>query len=341
MKILNAWQYLKHKRFWNRESVILMYHRIANINYDPRQLTVSPNHFDDHMQILRKLFVPVKLNQINPRIKRFSLKAKKVVVTLDDGYGDNFKNGKPRLERYEIPATFFIVTGVTDSQKEFWWNSLERTILSPEIIPDILNLCISGTEYCWKIKQEGTCLKIDYSQTPNGVPPKNTIISRSQLYSVLLQILSTITAEERNNVLLYLLKWSRQTLNPRQDFLPMTSVDLSALASSALFEIGAHTVNHPILSSLTIDKQKEEIYNSKKFLEDRLNIPIKSFSYPHGEYTNKTLHIVKELKFENACTAFEKTVTRNTNPLLLPRFMIMNWDGDQFQRTLRGWFDNI
>ena len=60
--------------------------------------------------------------------------------------------------------------------------------------------------------------------------------------------------------------------------------------------IGAHTVNHPILSKLRYDEKRYEIGQSIEFIRKLVGV-CKYFSYPHGRvgtYDEDDLNLVKE-----------------------------------------------
>ncbi len=48
-----------------------------------------------------------------------------VVITFDDGYFNNL-HALGVLERFQVPATFFISTGHVEEQKSFWWDVVYR-----------------------------------------------------------------------------------------------------------------------------------------------------------------------------------------------------------------------
>jgi peptidoglycan/xylan/chitin deacetylase (PgdA/CDA1 family) len=60
------------------------------------------------------------------------LPANAAAVTFDDGYADNLKAAKPRLQRAGAPATVFIATGYVGERREFWWDELARIILESD-----------------------------------------------------------------------------------------------------------------------------------------------------------------------------------------------------------------
>ena len=49
-------------------------------------------------------------------------------VTFDDGYRDNYECAFPILQRYRIPATIFLTTGVIDSGEPLWFEQLAEAI---------------------------------------------------------------------------------------------------------------------------------------------------------------------------------------------------------------------
>ena len=71
----------------------------------------------------------------------------------------------------------------------------------------------------------------------------------------------------------------------------------------ASHEIGAHTLTHPDLRSLSKGEKFEEIAGSKKWLEEVLNKEVEMFCYPSGFYDKNDVAIVRNLGFAGARTA--------------------------------------
>lgn len=323
---------------FGRNKVILMYHHVTDPHYDPLRLNVSPGHFQEHMQVIKKYGRPVTMSDMAENMNRFYFGKPPIAVTLDDGYANNFNHARPIFEKADVSATFFIISGGIDSQEEFFWDSLKSIILAPDTIPPVIEISIAGQKYHWGIIPSGPCQSADYSHTISGIPSSDIVLSRFQLYGVILRIMSPLSAEQRQEALVQLARWSGQNLTVRKSHLPMSSEELRSLASCPLFEIGAHTVNHPQLANLPAQKQEEEIHQSKVHLENILGRPVVSFSYPHGSYNEETVKLVERLKFKNACTVVPKLVSRKANPYLLPRFSVRDWDGEEFERNLIDWF---
>src|SRR5271166_86082 len=131
--------------------LILMYHRIVSSECDPWGLSVSPQHFAQHLETLRRFGQPMSLTQTVDALRRRDFSRPSLVVTFDDGYVDNLWNAAPLIERYETPATIFIAPSYIGSRREFWWDELERILLRPKRLPAELRLTTKGRTQVWML----------------------------------------------------------------------------------------------------------------------------------------------------------------------------------------------
>jgi peptidoglycan/xylan/chitin deacetylase (PgdA/CDA1 family) len=99
---------------------------------------------------------------------------------------------------------------------------------------------------------------------------------------------------------------------------------------SAGHQIGAHTCTHPRLSFLSRDQAKEEIFASKKKLEDRFGLPMDHFAYPYGDYNQTTIELVREVGFKTAVTMHRGVNLPNT-----PLFELKRWTARYESRNLK------
>jgi peptidoglycan/xylan/chitin deacetylase (PgdA/CDA1 family) len=259
-------------------ALILLYHRIATLDSDPWILGVAPHHFAEHLEVLRRYSHPMRLQDLTLALERNQLPKQSVVITFDDGYADNLYNAKPTLERYDIPATIFLPTGSIGREREFWWDELDRIFLQPGTLPETLDLTISERKYRWKLDRAAhysreTSLSCRHWRAWEDAPS-----SRHSLYSSLWQLLHVVTEKERDRVMNQLLDWAGMRPMCRPSHRSLTLEEVFALAEEELIELGAHTVTHPVLSSLPEAAQRHEILMSKRRLQDLLNRPVSSFS---------------------------------------------------------------
>jgi hypothetical protein len=94
----------KIKRWFGKRSsegvLVLVYHRVAKTRIDPWSLSVTPEHFAEHLEALRQHAVPLRLQQLSRALAKGTLPGRSVVVTFDDGYADNLYHAKPLDRRW-------------------------------------------------------------------------------------------------------------------------------------------------------------------------------------------------------------------------------------------------
>jgi peptidoglycan/xylan/chitin deacetylase (PgdA/CDA1 family) len=102
----------------------------------------------------------------------------------------------------------------------------------------------------------------------------------------------------------------------------MNAGEVTALADAGM-EIGAHTVTHPILSTLSPEQAWSEISQSKVALERLLGRRIETFAYPNGrpnkDFTGSDVEHVKKAGFRGAVTTGWACATPDADDFLIPR----------------------
>ena len=92
--------------------------------------------------------------------------------------------------------------------------------------------------------------------------------------------------------------------------------------------MGAHTVLHPILAKLSLGEMRDEMKQSKDFLERLLGERVGLFAYPNGkpgeDYDERAVALARELGFDAAVTTARGAATHQTDLFQLPRFT--PWD---------------
>jgi peptidoglycan/xylan/chitin deacetylase (PgdA/CDA1 family) len=108
----------------------------------------------------------------------------------------------------------------------------------------------------------------------------------------------------------------------------MTQADVAALSRQHGIEIGAHTARHPILSRAAPAAQRIEIAESRDVLERWIGAPVRAFAYPNGrpqvDYSQETVDIVRELRFDFAFTMRQAFATPEEPPLERSRFLMLS-----------------
>jgi len=111
---------------YNNKSIpVLMYH---SIDYEKgNELRLPKEQFKEQMKYLKDNgYTTLTLNELyNFLEKNKPIPEKSIVITLDDGYVDNYTNAYPILKELGLNATVFVVTSNIDKDK--------RTLTSEQI----------------------------------------------------------------------------------------------------------------------------------------------------------------------------------------------------------------
>lgn len=328
----------KIRHAFNPKAILLQYHRIAELPLDPHQISVTPDHFWEHLDILRRYAHPIPLHELVQSIGDKHLPNRAVAITLDDGYADNLYNGKPILENYKFPATAFLVTGTIGSSQEYWWDELEGLLLHPGKLPNCLDLKINVSDFHWKLDGAASYEENEFQRQRDwNMEAQVDPGPRQRLFRALWERIRTLDDNERRMTLKELSAWAGANREARETHRILDANEIVSLASSEWIEIGAHTVSHPVLSRLSIEQQQFEIQKSKCDLEQLLGRPVKGFSYPHGQktdYTAQTAALVQEAGFTYACSSLPGEVWPDSDRFQLPRMVVRDWDGEEFSRRL-------
>jgi peptidoglycan/xylan/chitin deacetylase (PgdA/CDA1 family) len=93
---------------------------------------------------------------------------------------------------------------------------------------------------------------------------------------------------------------------------------------SAGHDIGSHSLTHPNLANLGVAEAREQIFGSKKKLEDLFGIPIRHFCYPHGSWTSQVRELVREAGYATAGTTEFGVNTSHTPRFELKRIFCLS-----------------
>ena len=310
------------KIFRNRIQ-ILLYHRVANVASDPQMLCVTPDKFYDQMKFLKKNYNIIALSSINQLLKNHKIPRNSVAITFDDGYQDNLITAIPILEENNIPATFFITSGYIGENKEFYQEALNRIFFLEKQIPKTLNIKINQIEHQY--------LELDQEN------------QKKAAYTTLHKTLRSEKNETRKSIIKELIDWSGACQEPLIDYKNLTLSEIKKISQNSLFEIGAHSVNHLILSGLEENEQRAEIVNSKIHLEKIIDKDVTSFAYPYGtidSYNVDSINILRENNFLLCCSNYSGLIDQNTSRYELPRFLVRDLTIEKFKLFVKNNFLN-
>ncbi|MFO1135791.1 MAG: polysaccharide deacetylase family protein [Rhodoblastus sp.] len=66
-------------------------------------------------------------------------------------------------------------------------------------------------------------------------------------------------------------------------------------------EIGAHSMTHPALDCIPLERAREEILQSRRTIEEALSIEVRSFAYPFGYYSRAVRDLLPVCGYRSGC----------------------------------------
>lgn len=275
-------------------ATILTFHRLGTY-YDPLLLSVSLQRFEEIIASIETISEVTSIEHMLNNLQSQSCEHS-YVLTFDDGYADNLL-----LKKYAekgLPITIYVATGCLD-KGIIWPQLLTQAILTSKI--DFLDLTKEkGGRYDLRTEAERiqTILKINHWLKGK---------ENSKLLDIVQQIV--VMCEPEYDCKELMLTWKEVQL------LHETGV-----------VIGAHTVNHAILSQLSTADAAAEVHDSVKLVQKKLSIesPL-SFAYPNGRTEDFTAAVVEQVA-ECGCSSAVTTIygvnTKSTNKFVLCRIPV-------------------
>lgn len=319
--------------------LILMYHRVGNSAIDPWNLSVSEDNFRQQIECLRTFATPVALREL-PNATRGSSEIPALAVTFDDGYIDNLTVAAPILVKNSVPATVFVVSGYMGERREFWWDELARLLLEPIALPAVPHDLANDLNLA---SNRGTLLYAEAQRQSDRqwrASRQGATSPRLDLFLSIHRHLLRAGEAERNVALKRIAEWAGDGGGARLGFTCCAHEDLRALDAIEGIDIGAHTVTHPLLSTLPPSQQQQEIAQSHSELSLVLGRAVDSFSYPYGDVTDPAKACVSDLSLACACSTRSATVTGDADRYALPRVKVGDWDASTFAKKLSVWLSS-
>ena len=287
---------------------VLIFHRVLP---EPDPLfpdEVDARRFDEMCGWVKAWFNVMPLDAAVARLRDGSLPERAACITFDDGYADNYHVALPILQRHGLTATFFIATGFLDGGR--MWN----------------DTIIESVRAC-KLQ------KIELASLYLGSHGVATIAEKQAAIATLIGQIKYRSVEDRVTITRAVV--AQAQVDPPNNLM-MTSLEVKKMYAAGM-QIGAHTVNHPILAGLTRDEARREIQRSKTTLEELLGDHVGLFAYPNGkpqeDYSAETVEVVRELEFDAAFSTCWGSSALGDDLLQIRRFT--PWDRSKLRFAAR------
>ena len=210
--------------------------------------------------------------------------------SVDDCYRDTYEGVVPLFRRHNAPVTLFVTTGIPDGTLPLWAAGLEDVLLNN----DRVMLEDGGIEVPTdEVKREAFHRIASSWDGPQARTRYATFC-------------------ELNGVDIEAMHWKHA----------ITWEMLEELRHDPLVEIGAHTVSHARISSLSPERARAELQGSRDRLIERLGIPARHFAFPYGRSGDcgpRDFEIARESGFASAATTRKGLLRPDQQAYGLPR----------------------
>ena len=291
--------------------IIIGYHNVVvespnAFNKIVRKEWETPEELERQIAALCKRFTIVPLRHIVNAIRNEQQIANACAITFDDGNFGTYKYGLPVLEKYNVPATFFIITGKVHEEGKYapyYFHRLEA----------MLQLTANHS--------------IDLSDFGYGVVALADDERKIEFYKKFRRQIKLTAAPEKARLDESL---ERQLEVPEEKIAAFLQHEVYRMMSWKQIgdllkrghEIGSHTRTHPSLSQIDAAQLEVEIGGSYADLRERLRLQEIPFAYPFGKpkhVSDVAVNVVKRCGYNGAVMMKEGENTPATNHYRLRR----------------------
>lgn len=210
--------------------------------------------------------------------------------SVDDCYRDTFEGVVPLFRRHNVPVTLFVTTGIPDGTLPLWAAGLEDVLLHHDRV----------------VLEDGA---IDLP----------TSDEKRAAFHVIAESWDGPAAADRYARFCELNGVDMESMHWRH---AISWEMLEALRDDPLVEIGAHTMSHPRISSLSSADAFTELHGSRQRLIERLGLPVRHFAFPYGRLGDcgpRDFDLARQAGFASAATTRKGLMRSGQAPFELPR----------------------
>jgi peptidoglycan/xylan/chitin deacetylase (PgdA/CDA1 family) len=297
--------------------VVLAYHGVISDDYADHPLRsfnmVTVTEFRRHLMEIVRLFTPISMDDFRAWFRGGrELPRKPVLVTFDDGYRNNLLHAVPLLKEMGVPATFFIPTGYIGDDRLLWptevfcrayyWPGQRMPLPRGEeiIVPQT-----HSARTAFAAALESACKQLSAADCMK--------------YLARLRAECALVLDEAAGEMFGFLDWD----------------GVRELRKSG-FEVGAHTVEHVIVSRVDHAQLVHELRASKATIENEIRSDCPCFAYPDGktyDITPAAMRAAADAGYEVAFCIMDGICRRSANPMVLDRIWIPGRIGMREFRT--------
>jgi peptidoglycan/xylan/chitin deacetylase (PgdA/CDA1 family) len=254
---------------------IVMYHGVTERHLDvPNWSQLHVDEFGRQIEFLARHYRLLTLGDAIEALREGRpLPPRSACITFDDGFRNVATTAFPILQKYNAPATVFLITGLVGTNRAPWPEQLYQEIVDTRL----KRIMFEGTEF----SLDGPGQRENSYVSIVERLKKKPLADRQRCLAELTDALGATEIAQDASV--SLMDWD----------------EIEKLAGSGLMTFGSHSHTHPILSRCPVEVQRMELETSRNVLRER-GLSADLFAYPNGtaaDFTDDTKRILIDLGY--------------------------------------------
>lgn len=255
---------------------------------DGKYPRLGPRFFEAQLSHLMKRYRVVAASELIEAVRRRRRgEPYPVAITFDDDSPSHVSHAAPILQRFGVPATFFVSGASLDGPRSFWWERLDRAMEQGAIGREELSEMVPAA-----------------SAVPAGLRKMQQIADDIEL----------MTPEQLTDLLDEL----GRRAGPDPEDAVLDAAGLRKLVAAG-FDVGFHTLRHLNLSTLDSAELGLAMSEGRDRLEEAIDRELTLIAYPGGKWNPHVLEAARGAGFLRGFTTEPKAVLPDSDPLCLGR----------------------
>lgn len=244
--------------------------------------------FEKTLKVIGRKYRYVSFDGLREMLSKKNINECIAHITFDDGHRSFYEKAYPLLKKLGLPSTLFVSPQVIEQEQNYWFQRL-RSLQSA----DFRQLLIANTKNLF----DGDISNFSTHSILKSIP-----------YFLIDEIVSKYEEDHPK------LSMSYMNVNKEQ---------LMEMSDSGLVEIGAHTLNHPILANESDKNSSYEINDSISCLSRLVNKQIRAFAYPNGQpfidFGQREMNTLRDAGIELGFSTESSSIYSGVDLMSIPR----------------------
>ncbi len=249
--------------------VVLTYHRIMPSeislkSFSNRSIIVDTLVFERQMHLIKNYFEIIAMDELQRRLENNTETTRPVcVITIDDGWEDNYEYAYPILKKLGIIATIFLPVDYIENSNLFWQEKLARKLNQlAEQNNDVARKLLGHLEVGSITAMDSRTRKISIL---NFLARIKSDYSYQEIDALEAKICGALSNPQKSNHIDRYLDWKQ----------------VREMQKSGI-DFGSHCCSHRILTQLSDEEIRHELTKSAEVIEEKTGLARVAVAYPNG-----------------------------------------------------------